>query len=305
MPKIKKWIFVTGCPRSGTTYVGRMLARPLSVDYLHEPFNPDCGLPEITERYLYLKRGVVDEQGYRLAFQRFFDYKARLKTGIYPNDRLLVRVLKQIGGSRSGWSLRFARWNRFHNTAIVKDPIGCLLVEYLAKEFGFLPIVIVRHPVAVVSSLLRQPWSLKDHYRELCNSKGLKDTLFKSRPDLLNGAGDSLVEVAARLWSALNFAIIEQARLAPETTFYTYEEIVLDPLTLFEQMYLRAGLPWGVAVKSQILLASRRTPTSSIKESGNASVCFEVLSKADRATVFNITFPIAERWYSAHSYGAG
>lgn len=43
--RIKNWIFVTGVIRSGTTFVGKILSLPLQVDYIHEPFNPLCGIP--------------------------------------------------------------------------------------------------------------------------------------------------------------------------------------------------------------------------------------------------------------------
>jgi hypothetical protein len=45
--RIENWIFVTGVIRSGTTFVGKVLSLPLSVDYIHEPFNPLCGMPGI------------------------------------------------------------------------------------------------------------------------------------------------------------------------------------------------------------------------------------------------------------------
>jgi hypothetical protein len=47
--KIDNWIFVTGVPRSGTTFAGKILSLPLEVDYTHEPFNPRCGMPGISQ----------------------------------------------------------------------------------------------------------------------------------------------------------------------------------------------------------------------------------------------------------------
>ena len=36
----KKIILITGSPRSGTTWIGKMIASAPSVGYIHEPFNP-------------------------------------------------------------------------------------------------------------------------------------------------------------------------------------------------------------------------------------------------------------------------
>ena len=41
------WLWVTGIPRGGTTFVGRILSVPRSVDFIHEPFNPDCAVEGI------------------------------------------------------------------------------------------------------------------------------------------------------------------------------------------------------------------------------------------------------------------
>ena len=38
------WCFVTGMPRSGTTFVASVLSAGPSVAYVHEPFNARCGI---------------------------------------------------------------------------------------------------------------------------------------------------------------------------------------------------------------------------------------------------------------------
>src|SRR5882672_1880226 len=40
-------ILVTGAHRSGSTWVGRMIARSPTIRYIHEPFNPDAFKPGI------------------------------------------------------------------------------------------------------------------------------------------------------------------------------------------------------------------------------------------------------------------
>lgn len=51
---ISRWIYVTAVPRSGITFVGKVLSHNISVNYIHEPFNPDCGLPSIDKEFLYV-----------------------------------------------------------------------------------------------------------------------------------------------------------------------------------------------------------------------------------------------------------
>jgi len=47
----KSPILVTGMHRSGTTWVGRMLAASREAVYFHEPLNPDCS-PALLRRSL-------------------------------------------------------------------------------------------------------------------------------------------------------------------------------------------------------------------------------------------------------------
>lgn len=59
---IKNWILVTGTVRSGTTFVGKVLSLPLEVDYIHEPFNPLCGMPGIDRWHCYLRSRFDSEE---------------------------------------------------------------------------------------------------------------------------------------------------------------------------------------------------------------------------------------------------
>lgn len=156
--KTQNWLFVTGTPRSGTTFVGRVLSIPLEVDYLHEPFNPDWGIPGIDRLYLYIRGENPATLHYRKLVDRVFSYDFTLQTGSFKEGPLWRSWTKKIIGSRSAWSLRFAKLNPFHRTMILKDPIGCLLTGYLAQNFGVKPVVIIRHPVAVIASRMRLGW---------------------------------------------------------------------------------------------------------------------------------------------------
>lgn len=74
--KIKNWIFVTGLIRSGTTFVGTILSHPISFDYIHEPFNPQCGIlgMEYKHRYIRPTLDTIEMQKYHRLVEPLFSY---------------------------------------------------------------------------------------------------------------------------------------------------------------------------------------------------------------------------------------
>lgn len=87
--KINNWVFVTGLIRSGTTFVGMILSIPKEVDYIHEPFNPQCGIPDLSQWYPYIGSDLVTEDMrlYHEKIKKIFTYDFRLNSKIPKEDR--------------------------------------------------------------------------------------------------------------------------------------------------------------------------------------------------------------------------
>ena len=182
---INNWIFVTGVPRSGTTFVGSILSLPKEVDYIHEPFNPMCGIPGIEKWYRYLRpirETEEDEFYYRLA-SSIFNYSLTLKNNIPERDSLNQKIIKQLIGSRGPFYLRLAKLNPFHNSAIIKDPIANLLAEYLYLNFKVKPVIIIKHPASFIASLKRVNfWPNPSKIRD---QNALIEDYFPTEPDFI------------------------------------------------------------------------------------------------------------------------
>lgn len=134
-----KPIFLTGTHRSGTTWLAKMLAAG-GIWYVHEPFFPGKG-----------------------RWPRSFDFRES-GTPDPAIDALFSDVLN--GGFRRALNLPNAdhplmplrlfrpRFNRI----LVKDPIACLLTEYLTRRFDLQTLILFRHPASFVASLCRLGW---------------------------------------------------------------------------------------------------------------------------------------------------
>jgi hypothetical protein len=306
-PHIRRWIFVTGTPRSATTFVGKMLSSDVRVDYIHEPFNPHCGIAGVDTRYLYLEENDPRETALRPEIERLLDYKAHLKTGYYPNDRPLRRLAKRFVGSRGPFYLRLARLNPFHDSAVIKDPIGCLLTEYLLLRYRMKPIVVVRHPVGFVASTLRLNWDLS--LEPVVNQRRLVDRFFDDddREVARRYRSGTPLQRAAVLWRFLNRALLGMAREHAGILVVTHEEISRDPLPHFERIFAHAGLPFSEAARRRIVrhtsggsgearaghVQDFRRDSSRIHEQRRS-----MLAAGEIAQVLDITAPVALLKYS-------
>src|SRR4051794_11323656 len=84
-------VLVTGSHRSGTTWVGRMIAAAPGTCYLHEPFKPRWDPPYVWTRFdtwfLYLnetnaapfERAVADTLGLRYSWRRHYAFEPGMK----------------------------------------------------------------------------------------------------------------------------------------------------------------------------------------------------------------------------------
>lgn len=304
--RIKRWIFVTGTPRSGTTFVGMMLSAGARIDYIHEPFNPDCGIAGIDAPYLYLEENDLNECALRPEIERLLDYRAPLRTGIYPNDTALRRFAKRMVGSRGPFYLRLARINPFHDTAVIKDPVGCLLTEYLLLRYQMKPIVMVRNPLGVVASAQRLGWN--PSLAPLLRQRRLVERFF-DHSDLSVARryenGTALQRMAV-LWRLLNRALLGMAAVHPEILVVTHEEISELPIDAFARVFDHAGVSFDGRARRRVTAMTSGSRASAHPgrvqdfrrdSRGIHELHRTVLSPREIAEVETITRPVAELIY--------
>jgi len=309
----ERWIFVTGAPRSGTTFAGKILSTPVSVDYLHEPFNPACGMPGLRTRYPYVTPGTEDERRLREMVNRMLAYDFGLTTAYYARDGRAKRLVKRLAGSRGPFYLRLARMNPLSRVAIVKDPVGCLLTGWLTREFGFRSLVLIRHPVAFVASTRRLGWDLQEHLDALAGQRDLVEDWFESDPGELGARRwSSHAERGAVLWRALNRVLLGMAARDPGITVVRHEDLSAAPVPGFRDLFERLELPWSRRVERRI---GHLTAAGNRAEAGRGRVQDFARDSAalldlrlgqvdadERAGIWELTREVAEPYYARHTF---
>ena len=309
---LKNWIFVTGAPRSGTTFVGKVLSLPLEVDYIHEPFNPSGGMPGISRWYRYVRPSLDTEemQHYHALAKTIFSYDLELRGTVPERDPQLRKMAKRIVGSRGPFYLRLAKLNPFHKAAVIKDPIGCLLSEYLYLQFGVKPVIVIKHPTSFVASLKRVGWwpdlSRLSGQPELIEDYFSEDGTFAPR-DWSNP-----VLGAAAFWRAVHKVLLKQADKYPDWQVITHEQLSQEPVPSFRHLYKTLELPWRGSIQNRILRLTQGSRSAEAKRGRvqdfqrNSANIFKMrrdsLSLEERQMIYEVVEDVALQLYSRESF---
>jgi hypothetical protein len=241
-------ILVTGAHRSGTTWVGKMLALAPGVAYVHEPFSPKTpkGLsPAGFDRYFTVvsdANAARYQPGLERTLALRYDLGAQLRSARGWRD--VVRIPRDYR--------RLMETRRGGRRPLMKDPIALLSAEWLAETFGMDVVVLVRHPAAFAASIKRLGW--KHSFATFYDDGRLPETLRPFEAEIREQAerpGDPVAQ-AALLWRLLYNAVDGYRERHPDWSFVRHEDASLDPLGTFERLYERLGLTLTDAARDEI-----------------------------------------------------
>lgn len=231
-------ILVTGAHRSGTTWVGAMLALGGEIGLVHEPFSPLTG------------PGVRPVE-----FERFFEYVCPDNAAAYeglvrtvelrydlPRQLTAVRTPAELSRAVGDWRA-YGRARRAGLRPLLKDPIAFFSAEWLADRFSMDVVVLVRHPAAFVSSLNKLGWT-HDFSTFLDQPLLMRDHLAPFEEDVRRQAaqpGDP-IEQGILLWRIIYSTALGYRERHPDWLFRRHEDLSLAPEPGFEELYGRLGL---------------------------------------------------------------
>ena len=225
-----KPILVTGAHRSGTTWIGKMLALAPGVGYIHEPFSPATA-PGISSAPFdsYFTRITAENESLYL-------HHLERTLGFRYDARAQVKVLRTpLDVVRAGRDARaFTRARRRGARPLVKDPIALLSADWLADRFDMDVVVTIRHPAAFAASVLRLGWS--HDFESFAGDERLR----RFEADLRRPGGP--LEQAALLWRILYSIVDDYRSRQPEWIFIRHEDAARAPIETFVGLYGRLGL---------------------------------------------------------------
>lgn len=245
----KRPILVTGAPRSGTTWVGQMLARAPGVGYIHEPFNltTDAGIAGRPFSHFFQYVTAKSEAPYAPHLERTlrFSYDLRRQLPTMRSARAVGRTGRDL--------VDFTRWRVSSARPLVKDPIAIFSAGWLADRFEMDVVVTIRHPAAFVASFKRLGWR-HDFSSFLDEPDLLVDYLGSFEPEIRRFAehpGDP-VDEQILLWRIVYHTVDRYRTERPEWTFVRHEDLALEPVERFADLYRTLGLELTAKARTAI-----------------------------------------------------
>jgi hypothetical protein len=242
-------ILVTGMPRSGTTWVGRMLTASGEVGYINEPLNrtasPGTVRIPVDHWYPYITAENEERLLPRLEETLRFKYHLVQELKQCRNRTDLHHTLKTWAG--------FVRSRR--RRPLVKEPHAVFSVDWFMRRLGSDVVVTVRQPLAVVSSWKRLDWSF-DFSHLLEQPALMRDWLAPVEPEMLRALSPSmdLIDRVALLWRVI-YSVVADERF-PRVHVVRQEDLSRDPVREFAKLYDALGLRFTKAAAEAVAASS-------------------------------------------------
>ncbi|MEM1211394.1 MAG: hypothetical protein AAGI68_03765 [Planctomycetota bacterium] len=311
----RRWVYVTGMPRSGTTFAATVLTAARGVMMLHEPFNPQCGVLGVDwERAKHLGEGLAPPEDAREAIGRMLRLRVRQGSHVPPSDPLVRRMVKRLAGSRGPYHLRRSKLRPWCQAGVVKDPTGWSLSAHLSDEHGLPVVVTVKHPLAQVAGYQRAGWTAKVKFFDPGSPLlGLLDEEDRRLMEQYGGGDADPLEAAAVSWRLTYRVLLGWARERSAWRVAVMEQLSADPGERFSVLAGEVGLPWDRWSDRAIQrMTGGHNPAEArpgrfqdLKRDSRR--VFELrrasLSAAERARVFELTWPVANEIYDEESFG--
>lgn len=249
----QKPILVTGAIRSGTGWVGQVLAAsPDPVGYIWEPFSRlhRQGTLAIPWRHWFPYVCEENAAPYVRAIERSLAFRYQVGA-----ELATIRKLKDAGRMGRDWS-RWRRYRRQRAAPLYKDPIAVYSAEWLAARFDMDVVCIVRHPCAFAASIKRLNWAYTRRFGDLLDQPLLMRDYLGAYADELRDYSTrehDIVDQGALLWRVQTEAVVRhRERHGDDWTFVRLEDLSREPLERFRALYDRVGLRWDAGVEAMV-----------------------------------------------------
>ena len=295
-------ILVTGAHRTGTTWVGRMLAADPHTAYISEPLNvlhrPGVLRTRVPLWYTYIT--TENEAKYLESFLEMlgFHYHLPAELASLRSTHDFLRMVRDLG--------IFMRGGFLHSCPLLKDPFAIFSLAWFAERLGCEIVVTVRHPAGFASSLKRLKWPF-DFQDLLAQPLLMRDWLEPYRSRMEAMPADDIIAQASLLWAMVYQSVQVACRRVPGVRVVRHEDLSLDPVAGFRQLYADLGLEFTRRVERKVLessnsenpveLSSRKVHSVKLDSRANMHSWKRRLSPEEIARVRQLTEGVAQEYY--------
>ena len=240
-------ILVAGTARSGTTWLGSLIASQVPCRMMFEPFHP----------------GKIVE------FRRFHYFQYMRPTE--PNSELQAYCHRVFSGNiRHRWIDREVEHLRPHYR-LIKEIRANLFLRWISLTFPEIALLfIIRHPCAVVASRLQLKWATDTDLEPFLAQPQLVEDFLQDKLVVIQQA-KTAAEKHAIIWCISNLVPLKQFGPKGLNVIF-YENLVLQPEIEIPKLFQAINLPYKDTIFSQIEKPSTTTLRSSAVVTGDNKI---------------------------------
>ncbi len=247
-------ILVTGIHRSGTTWIGKMLAASGQTAYISEPLNAHhrLGVMRSPTKFWYTYICKDNESDFLPAFNETlkFEYHPLLELKSIRRPKDLLRMGRD-------WS-NFTLGNIKSQRPLLKDPFAFFSIPWFIERLNCQVIVSVRHPAAVASSLKRLQWPFQ--FQDLLDQPLLmRDCLAEFRSAMESVDNNDIVAQSGLLWVMIYHSLRTFTTKYPDIRTVHHEDISLNPINGYEELYALLHLDFNENAQNTVYQSSKTT----------------------------------------------
>ncbi len=262
-------IIVTGCPRSGTTFVGKVIGQSPEVFYIYEPFNDEAPHHlRLPERFIALD----EESG--AAFRPAIDELIALGRPVTRWGKAVRGAVEcragepDLAGRLAARALAYRRESFGKAKRVcIKDPLAFFASEWMADTYDAQVVVMLRHPAGVISSYLALDWPSEMRAIAGCDipveDRELAREVAEFRPD-----EHSALDALLLQWRLFAVATLELKKRRPDWIFLIHDRLCLEPETYMRDVFARLDLTFSDDIAERL----RRDTTAAAPTAGEAHV---------------------------------
>jgi hypothetical protein len=246
-------ILVTGAHRTGTTWVGKMLAAGGQAGYISEPLNlwhrPGVLRTPVQHWYAYIC--AENERTYLPALQETLGFR------YHPwREIRSLRSRKDLLRMARDWGI-FARGRLLSQRPLLKDPFAVFSAPWFHDRLNCQVVITVRHPAAFASSLKRLGWDF-DFSHLLDQPLLMRDLLepYRGQMEALRALPEDIIAQASLLWQITYEIAAGFCARYPDFQIVRHEDLSLDPLGGFQKLYQALGLDFTPKAQKAVLDSS-------------------------------------------------
>ncbi len=258
-----KPILITGAHRTGTTWVGKMLALDPGITYISEPLHLDHSRGVLSQPVENWYDYICDENSsqFKEAYKDTIQFKYQLWMAIRH-----LRNIKAAGKVIRDSSV-FISSRLLKRRALLKDPFAVLSVPWFISALDSKVVIMVRHPIPFVSSLKRLGWSF-DFNHLLDQSLLMRDHYEPFRSEMVhaNQNEQDIIGQGILLWRMI-YTLVHQYKIqSVDIQLIRHEDLSQRPLPEFEAIYQQLGITFSNQIEEKIIMSTQTSNPNEIAE---------------------------------------